>query len=415
MAASGVLARPGFRTFWGGQFVSDLGAQLSLVALPCALVLALHAGAWETGALQAVEWAVIPVVALAAGVLVDRWKRKPIMIGANLVRVGALATLPTAAALHALTLAHIFVVAALVGATAVLFDTAYQAYLPTLAGEEHLVEANEKMTMGASTAEAAGTSLAGALVQLAGAPFAIALNAGALILATFALLRVRADERPPLHSVDRDFLAELREGFRVVLCSPVLRTIALANATNHLGWAMSQAVFFVYAFRELHLAPVALGIVLAVANVGIAAAGFAGRIARAFGLRRTLVASLTLAGAGLLILPFASLVMPLALVLLSRALNTLGNPVFEINQAALRTQLVPAHLHGRMNATMRALVWGTMPIGSLAGGALGAAIGLVPALVAGGLVALAAALWLIALPRLDEVGVTEPVGLLAAA
>jgi predicted MFS family arabinose efflux permease len=401
--------------FWSGQFVSDLGGQLTLVALPCAVVLYLHASALQVGMLQAVEWGVIPLLAMIAGVFVDRRRRKPLMIGANVLRLCALATLPIAAALHVLTLAHVFVVAAITGMAAVLFDTAYQAFLPVLVGPAHVVEGNEKMAMGASTAEIAGSSLAGAMVQLAGAPLAFALNAAGYVFATLQLLRIRCAEQAPLRDAGAPgFRSELRDGLRVVLRSPVLRTIALANGTNHLGYAMVQAVFYVYLFRELHLAPVAIGLVLGFANAGVVAAGFAGRIARTLGVRVTLTGALVTSGAGMLALPLFGHLAPLVTLLVSRALLTAGGPVFDINQQTLRVQLVPSHLQGRMNATMRTLIWGALPAGSLLGGALGSSLGSVPAMIAGGAVALSGAFWMLLMPRLDDERRDAPVRALAA-
>jgi MFS family permease len=168
MMGDGHTARRRFRVLWGGQFVSDLGGQLTTFALPAIAIVSLHANALQVGALQAFEFAVVPLLATLACVVADRHPRRPLMIGANVVRLAALGSIPAAWTLHALTLAQFFVVGAICAAASVLFDTAYAAFLPAVCGRVFHHRALARMAMGGSVAEAVGTGGGGMLVQLLG-------------------------------------------------------------------------------------------------------------------------------------------------------------------------------------------------------------------------------------------------------
>ncbi len=189
-----LMRRRDFQLLWGGQFVSDLGGHLTLVALPCMLAFAVHAAPWQMGALQAAETCIVPLFAMIVGVYVDRLARRPLMLAANLVRFLAILALALAACCHHATFACSLATALVVASASLLFDTAYQAFLPTLLGSRDIVEGNEELAAGSSAAQVLGTSVAGALVQGIGASLAFLLNAGTFVVATVALLNIRCDE-----------------------------------------------------------------------------------------------------------------------------------------------------------------------------------------------------------------------------
>lgn len=395
-----VSARRNFRVLWGGQFVSDLGGQLTLFALPAIAIVSLNANALQVGALQAFEFAIVPLLATLAGVIADRYPRKRLMIGANLVRLATLASIPVAWMLHALTLGQFFVVGAICAAASVLFDTAYAAFLPSVCGRGEYHRNVSRMAMSGSVAEAVGTSTGGAIVQSVGGPFAVLVNVFTYVLSTVNLLRLRVSEEvaaPREHATVTD---DAKAGFALVAGNPILRAVALCSATAYLGGAMVTSVFTLYAYRELHLSPAAFGLVMGFANLGLIGAGFARRLADRFGARRTLAGATALSALGKFL--FLVHAMPVVALFAGRMLLSLTGPIASTTQQALQTAHVPDALLGRMNAAMRTIVWAALPIGSFAGGIVAHVGGIGSAIGIGATISLCAIGWLAACPALSR-------------
>jgi MFS family permease len=404
MMDDGPSHRRRFRLLWGGQFVSDLGGQLTTFALPAIAIVSLRASALQIGALQAFEFAVVPLLATLAGVIADRYARKRLMIGANVVRLLALASIPAAWAMHTLTLAQFFVVGAVCAASSVVFDTAYAAFLPSVCGREGYHRAIARMAMSGSVAEAAGSSSGGAIVQILGAPFAVLVNVATYIISTLNLLRIHVPEdavpSPSNEPAEHDFGLEARAGFTLVARDPILRAVALCMATAYLGGAMVTSVFALYCYRQLHLSPAQFGLIIGVANLGLVGAMVARRIAARFGTRRTLIAATLLSALGKSL--FLIHAAPLAAVFFGRLLLSFTGPISATTQQALQTANVPDALLGRMNAAMRTIVWAALPIGSFLGGVV-ATVGGIPTTIAlGASVSALAVGWLAACPALSR-------------
>jgi MFS family permease len=395
--ATCVRGRTGFRLLWAGQTASVFGTAISALAIPTIAIVSLHASPFAVGLLGAAQFAPFPILGLVAGVWVDRWSRRTTMLVADVVRAAALVTIPVAAALHALTFAELLAVAACVGTASVFFDVAYQSLVPSLVDRDRLEGANARLEFSNSAAQIAGNGLAGGLIALAGAPTAIVVDACSYVVSilTLSAMRVRETHRDDPSAERVPFVRALREGLAVVFESPVLLRLAGATATSNLGGSMVMAVYLLYAYRVLHLSPAVVGLIFALANAGFAGALFAPRIARRFGTGRTLVWSMSITMAAAFALPLALVWQPVAVLLAVELVITMGAPIYNITQVSLRQRLVPADLLGRMNATMKTLVWGTLPLGMLIGGALGNTIGIVPTLVAGAIVGICAVPWLL--------------------
>jgi MFS family permease len=403
MAAT-VLARRDFRLLWGGQFVSNLGGQLTGLALPAAVVLVLGATPMEAGALQAVSCGVIPLLAMVAGVVVDRFPRRPMMIAANVVRGFALLTLPTAFVLHRLTLAHCFAVSFVCGVASIVYDTAFIAFFAMIVPRDRVADGNAKMAIGSSSAEAIGTSVAGVLIGALGAPLAIGFDALTHLIATLTLARIHCGE-PPIERARTSLGqlgAELAAGVRAWAADPVLRAIGITSAASHFGGAMVMSVFFIYVYRDLNVSAVVLGVVLGCANLGVGGAFCAERIARRLGVRRTLTLATAAAGAANLLLPLCAPAAPLITIVAMRLVLTLCGPIFEVTAQTMRIARVSPEFVGRSCATNRTLVWGMLPLGSLCGGALGTIAGIGPTLVLGGTIALAASALMLTCPPIRD-------------
>ncbi len=384
---SGLWRSPDFVKLWVGETISLFGSQISGLALPLVAVLVLNASPAQMGLLGAIEFAPFLLFSLFAGIWVDRLPRRPILIVGDIGRAVLLGSVPVAAWYGLLGMPYLYVVGFLVGVLTVFFDVAYQSYLPALVRRDQLVEGNAKLEVSRSVAQIAGPPAAGGLVALLTAPIAVLVDAISFLLSAVAIGLIRV--REPAIERDRkqsNIWREIREGLAVVFGNRLLCAIAGCTATTNLFGNVMGAVFMLYVVRELGLAPEMIGVVFGVGSAGaLVGALFAGWAARRWGLGRTIIGSAALAGIGALFTPLASgpATVAIPMLIVGQLIATLSTPVYNINQVSLRQAITPHHLQGRMNASMRFLVWGSIPIGALLGGLLGEWIGLRPTLVVG--------------------------------
>lgn len=368
-------------------------------------MLVLHASAVEVGVLTALQTLPFPILGMFVGVIADRVSRRRMMIVADLVRFVVLASIPLAAIGGVLGMPQLYAVALLSGTASAFFGIAYQSYLPVLVPAEQLTDANAKLEFSNSGSTMAGVALAGAFVQWIGAAFAIAADAVSYLVSVASLLTIRAHEQPhagPRLSV-RAVRSEMAEGLRVVFKSTDLRWILCATATTNFGGAMITSVFFIYAYRLLHLAPGLLGLADGFANLGFVGALFAVRIRNRFGLRPTLAGALVVSGLAAMCILLAGVVAPYVVLFVQGAIVAISVPIYNVNQVSYRQALIETRLQGRMNATMRTFVWGTLPLGSLFGGWLGTVAGVPATIACGALLSGLAALWILPLRERDRV------------
>jgi MFS family permease len=386
---------PDFAKLWAGQTISLFGSSITALALPSVAILTLGASAYQVGLLQAAQFLAFPLLGLPAGVWVDRLPRKAVMIVADVGRALALGSVPLAWAAHSLTLGQLYFVSLVVGVLTVFFDVAYQSYLPALIDRVDLIEGNSKLEISRSASDIAGRGLGGILIQWLGAPLSVLVDALSFIASVVGLAAIRKPEEAAASpAISKGFWHELRAGVDVVIKNPILRNIAACTATTNLSSAMIGAVFLIFAYRSLHLPPALVGGVLAFGNLGIAGAFLAAGIALRFGLGKTLMLAIVMGGLGTLMTAVAAFTFPVIFLLLAQLLQSFAIPVYNVNQVSLRQAITQSSLQGRMNATMRTIVWGTLPVGSLIGGVLGGTIGIVPTIVIAGCVFLAAAFWI---------------------
>ena len=375
-----------FLFLWAAQSVSFFGSQITGLALPLAAILLLDASTFEVAALAALTWFPYLFLSLPAGVLIDRLPRRPILIAADWGRALALGSIPLTYLLGALTLVQLFVVALVAGTLTMCFDLSYQSYLPRLVERAELGEANSKLEVSRSTAQVAGPGLAGVLVGVFSAPYAILVDAASFVGSALLLSRIRRPEsrREGSGDVPPRFRAEIGEGLRFVVRHPLLRPLMLSVALSNLFVNMLFAIFLVYAVRELDLSAETIGIVLSLGSVGsIIGALTANRVARALGIGPALITTAMLGSCGLLLIPLATGDAAIPLLVLANLLWVYYVLNYFVTAVSLMQATTPDHLLGRTNASRRFLVQGVIPLGSLLGGALGSAIGLRPTILIG--------------------------------
>jgi MFS family permease len=398
----GLWRHPDFMKLWAGQTISVGGTAVTDLALPLTAVLTLKASPAQMGALSALEVAPYLLVSLFAGVWVDRLRRRPVLIAADLGRAGLLASIPIVALLGRLGLAQLYTVAFVVGALSVIFNIAYQSFLPSVVARDHLVEGNGKLALSASVGQVAGPGVGGALVQVLTAPVAIAVDALSYVASAMLLAEIHAPEPVPRRSGwRRDARAEIGEGLRAVAGQPVLRVLVGAWSVYEFSAGLLLAVLLLYLTRDLGLAPALLGAVFMVGSVsGIVGAALTGWFARRLGLGLSIAAALAALGLGGLCLPLAGVFRPveLPLVVLGQILSGVGLTVSGSNQTSLRQAVTPERLRGRVNASYAFLTSGVRPFGALLGGVLGQRLGVPATLTVGALGILVAAAWILSSP-----------------
>jgi MFS family permease len=377
-----------FLKWWAGQTLAALGWNVTNLALPLVAALTLHASPLEMGLLATAGTAPNLLVGLHAGIWVDRFRRRDVMIAADVGRALLLLSIPVAAALELLDMAHLYVVLFLSGVCTTLAEVASASYLPSLVGRERLVGANSALVASSSVAAAVGPGLAGGLVQLLTAPIAIALDALTLAASAVFVKAIRSQEPAPDAEGRRPGgrLAVL-DGLRTLWLDPVLRSIAVSSSTYQLFSRAALAMYVLYATHELEIAPSALGVIFGLGGVGsLVGALVASRSMRWLGAGPTMIVANVVAGLCALVPPVAGggpSIVPL-LAAAQFGAQSMG-AAFVVVQTSVRQARTPDRLLGRMNAGYRFLTLGAVPVGSLVGGLLGEAIGPRATLLVGGL------------------------------
>ncbi|MFI1385121.1 MFS transporter [Embleya sp. NPDC020886] len=375
-----------FRTLFTAAALSELGTNIGYVAVPLIAVAALDASPGQVGALAALGTVAFLLIGLPAGAWVDRMRRRRVMMVADLVRATLIGSIPVAWWLDALTLPQLYAVVLLNGCATVFFDVGSQSFLPHLVGREALVSANAAMVSLMASANIAGRSAGGFLIQLVAAPVALLCTVVGYLASGLGLARIRADGAPAATGGARRRLrTEIAEGLRHVVRRPELRALACTAALTNFGSQLVNVLLPVVFVRELDLPAGALGLYLALGGLGVLVGARCARpISGRLGFGRTLgLAGLCLAPAGLLI-PLIDRGPWLVVAGLGWFLATAKMGVDNVLGVSLRQRLTPDALLGRMNATFRCLLTGASAIGAVAAALIGQFAGVHTAMWVGG-------------------------------
>ncbi len=380
-AASSLWRDGDFRSLWVGQTASQLGEYAALVVLPLLAVLTLDAGAGQLGALRAVGQAPILLLSLFAGVCVDRWRTRTLMMltdaGRALV-LGAAAVAGILGGLRGLGLSTLFVLAFAVGALSVFFDVAYQASSVRLLRRDQLVRGNSALEGSRSAAQIGGPALGGALVSWLSAPIAVAASAVFFALSFLSIRRIGRRESVPERSERPRVWRRIHEGLRFVAGDTSLRTVCLASAAFQCSFAAVMTVYLLHLPRDLHLSGTAIGLALAATGPGaLLGSLLAARLPDRFGYGTVLVSAAVLGDGVFLFVPAlhgSSAVTVLALLAVNLVFGVFSQLV-NVTVMAVRQALTPDGMQGRVAATINFVGMGLAPLGSLLGGALAQAWG----------------------------------------
>jgi MFS family permease len=394
-----------FNRLWTAQSVSLFGSAITLLAIPLIAVILLNASALQMGLLTAAGTAPYLFCSLPMGVWIDRRSRRPLLIASDLIRALLLFSIPIAAWLDRLHLVHLYLVALVVGMLNVLFDVAHCAYVPSLVGRTHVVEANSKLQISYSVADSTGPGAAGMVVQLLSAPAAIVIDATSFLVSAFFIRGIRQPEAAIDARVAVGFREEITEGLRSLLGNRLLRPIVLGSITSGISLSAIAAMLVLYASRELGANPFMIGLLFAAAGIGaIPGALLSTPTADRFGVGPTITIGWFLAAATSLAIPLVTGPFAIPILTASAFLGGIAATIVNVQQWSLRQLVTPNELQGRVTASHRFLVYGAEPIGALLGGALGTAIGLRPTIAFFAIMGLTAPLWVACSPvwRLRE-------------
>lgn len=365
---------------WTGQTVSSLGSVVTRTAVPLVAVLVLNAGPLEIALVIVAQSLAVLLVGFFAGAWVDRVRRRPVLIAADILRAGLLFTIPAAYFLNVLRIEQLYVVVFLESCLDVLFNAAYPAYVPSLVGVDRVVEANSKIASSSSIAEIGGPGLAGGLVRFMGAPFTMLLDAVSYIVSAISLMLIRAPEPARPERTTRTHIRhEITEALGVVRRHPVLLPLTLRSVIAHVAGSFYGVLYTIYVLEELHLDPFILGIVVSAGGVGaLVGSFFASRTIGRLGIGPALI--WTAAGASLIgiLTPLAGggVALATAMLFLPQLIGDGLQTIEGVAELSLIQGVIPDRILGRVNATLEVFSHGiAYPLGALLAAALAGVVG----------------------------------------
>lgn len=367
-----------FVRLWTGQTISEFGSVVTRTAVPLVALLVLGAGPREMAVLVVAASTAVLLVGLVAGAWVDRLPRRPVLIWTDIIRAALLFSIPLAYAFDLLRMEQLYVVAFIEAALGTLFDSAYRAYLPSLVGRERLVEGNSKLAMSSSIAEVGAPGLAGALVQIVSAPFAILIDAVSFVVSAISLTLIRAREIAQPRHVRVAMMREIAEGLSVVRRHALLFPLAASSVTSHFFGSFYGVLYSLFLLNDLGLSPFLLGAVISAGGVGsLVGSVFAGRAIRRIGIGRTIVVMFIASSTIGILTPLAAgpLFIATLMVFLPQLIGDGLATIEGIASVTLRQAVVPDRLLGRVNATVDVLNHGVAPLGALVAAAVAESFG----------------------------------------
>ena len=392
-----VVKQPGCLALWIGQSVSAVGSQISGIAIPVIAVTFLGATEWEMGLLTAADTSAFLIFGLLAGALVDRWIKRRVMLIADLVRMLCVAIVPVLWFFGLLNIYQLMVIGAVLSVATVFFDVSYQSYIPILLPKEYIGIGNARLETTGQISGIAGPGLVGALLQVFKAPLLLIVDALSFFVSAVSLWFIKDREVPKVKADRKPLAKEIAAGLHFVWNQRLIRAISFTTSTSNLFGTIAGTMFALYFFREEYLGfnTAAFGLLASIGSIGgLLGATITPKLIKIFGEGPLVVLSAIVSGCVQLLLPLAWYVpREYALVLLGIQvfMTSMLALTYNITQVTARQRICPEHLLGRMNASIRFMVWGCMPIGALISGSLGTLLGVVPTLWVGAIGGLCAA------------------------
>jgi MFS family permease len=382
MSRRGLWHNPNFLCLWTGETVSMIGSAVTELALPLTAIVLLHATSWQLGMLLALQSASTAGLSLFVGVWSDRVRRRPLMMAADIGLALTVASVPLALVFGWLSMAWLYVAAVLTGALNTLFLSGLQGFFPQIVPAQDLAGANGRMEGSRIFAQLIGPGLAGALIQVFQAPFALLVDAASFLASALGIGVIRHREAPrPTNRAQQTMWRDIGEGMRLTFSHPLLRSSLLVTMIFNFFAPMLNAQFILFAVRDLGLTPLLIGFgIFAASSCTLLTAFLTGTITKRLGMGSTIVLATLLIGSGWLLASllqrsWGGLPVIMGMLVLSITVANSGDVLYNINASTLRQLVTPDHLRGRVSASMRVFVMGAQPLGALIGGVVGTAFG----------------------------------------
>ena len=379
-----VINQPGFLSLWIGQSVSVVGSQITGLAIPVLAVTYLHANEFQMGLLNAADTSAFLVFGLLAGALVDRWIKRQVMLVADLVRMLVVAVIPILWMLDVLNVYQLMGVGAVLSVATVFFDVSYQSYIPILLPKEYIGIGNSRLEISGQISGIAGPGIVGALLTFLKAPVLLAIDAASFLVSAISLWFIKDREQPKPKAERQPIFREIGEGLKFVWNQRLIRAISFTTSTSNMFSTIVGTMFALYLLKPefLNLGTAGFGILMSIGSIGgLLGASATPKLIKLVGEGPVVVLSATLSGIVQFLIPLAwyipheYAIIPLAAQSFFTSFLAL---TYNITQVTARQRLCPERLLGRMNASIRFMVWGSMPIGALIAGALGTVYGVLP-------------------------------------
>ena len=397
-----VLRNRNFQWLWTGQTVSAVGDQMSGLALPVLAVTMLHASEWQVGMMNAAGLSMFLLIGLPAGAWVDRWRKRRVMITADIARMLVVLSVPLVYFFGDLQMWYLILTAAAMSVANVFFDVSYQSVLPLMLPKAQMPKANSALETTKQTASVAGPAVIGFLLTVVKAPVLMIVDAFSFLISWVAISRINIDETAVPKSQRRALKTEILEGVRFVARHPIIGRITASTSVYNFFGTGIQTLAPILVLRTMDASPALYGLVFSVGAVaGLIGAVTAAKIGEKLGQGNTVIWTMALSGVASFGFPIAAAIgqaSAMPFVIGGQALISFCGLVYNITQVSARQALCPEQLLGRMNASIRFFVWGVMPISALASGALATAFGMVPVMLGGAIGALAATWFVLASP-----------------
>jgi MFS family permease len=388
-------ARDGLRRLLLALLFSEFGFRIMVLAIPLIAVTELHATPLQISVIAACQTGAFLLVGLPSGAIVDRLRRRRVMVVSDLVRAAVLVTLPLMWLSGGMSVPYLCVASVALGVCTVFFDVANQTYLPRLVGPDQLVAANSRLVVIDSVAGTLGPGAGGLLIERLTAPFATVLGVAGWLWSALCVSRIRDDDPKPERRADTHLRRDIADGVRAIVTDPLLRPIALCSTTLTFFWAVAGTMLIVLMAGTLGATATTIGVVFAVGNAGgIAATLVVRRLIDRVGDGVAIRWSIAVCGPCTLLAPLAGPGWRVWLIAAASFALSAGLVVYNVAQVSYRQRTVPADLLGRVNATIRFFAWGARPLGALCGGLIAAVLGIRCAVWVGAVGTSLSALWL---------------------
>lgn len=359
------------RNLFAGSAISLIGSEITMLAIPLMALTELDATTLQVAVIGALEFVPFLILGLLAGALMDRRRRRPVMILTDVGRALTLTSIPVAWWLGVLSMSHVYVVVLMVGAMTLFFDVSAGSFLPDVVDEDDLIAANSAYTLAETAGLTAGNAVAGGLVAAVGAPIAVLTDAVSYLASAFFITRVPKEaEWPPEPTAKGSAIrAEIVRGMTFVRGHDELRPILLAVALQNAFMFAFYGVLLTFAVRDAGFSALRVGLAFGLGNIGtVLGSIFSDRLVDRFRLGPVLCLSPLLIGIGYLLIPLAPSNLVFPAMVLGMTIAGAGSTIGNILQISYRTAVTPPALRSRMNATFRVALYGAIPIGSIAGG-----------------------------------------------